>query len=129
MPAIYTLKVLTDFAASHILHGHPGACSRLHGHNWSVEVEIKATVLDHLGMAVDFHDIKKATREICDRLEHRHLNDIPPFDKINPTAENIAAYLYRELGDVLRRPGVQVSAIALWETDRCGVRYTESETL
>ena len=125
MPPRYTLKILTDFAAAHLLRGYPGACSRLHGHNWKVEVEVVATALDAIGMGVDFKVIKAATRDVIGRLDHYNLNEIAPFDTINPTAENIAAFLYGELSKALNTDTVTVRAITLWETDRACVTYTE----
>jgi len=126
MTAVYTLKVVTDFAASHILEGHPGKCSRLHGHNWQVEAEIEATRLDEIGMAIDFADLKAALSEIVDAMDHRHLNDLPAFSGVNPTAEHVARYVYRALGEQLNGPGLVVAAVTIWETPRASVRYTES---
>ena len=125
MAARYQLKVVTDFASAHTLRDYPGACSRMHGHNWKVEVQVTATELDDVGMGMDFKVIKDATRELIGKLDHYNLNDIPPFDKINPTAENISAYLYDELSGKLNADGVKVSAVTLWETDRACVTYTE----
>jgi 6-pyruvoyltetrahydropterin/6-carboxytetrahydropterin synthase len=125
MPTRYTLKVVSDFASAHTLRDYPGACSRMHGHNWKVELEAVATQLDNTGMGVDFKVMKRAVREVTDRLDHYYLNDIKPFDEINPTAENIAAYLYREVASKLNNEHIKVSAITLWETERACVRYTE----
>ncbi|TNF34552.1 MAG: 6-carboxytetrahydropterin synthase QueD [Gammaproteobacteria bacterium] len=125
MTATYTLKVLTDFASAHTLRNYPGACSRMHGHNWKVELEVIATRLNDIGIAIDFKQMKKSANEVCDRLDHQYLNDIEPFNKINPTAENIAAYLYSEIGKQINSDSVKVSAVTLWETDRACVRYTE----
>ena len=127
MTARYTLKVLSEFAAAHSLRDYPGDCKRLHGHNWKVEVEVAASELDALGMAIDFKAVKAAAKEVGDRLDHRYLNDIAPFDGINPTAENLAAYFFRELAKLLDDGRVRVHAITLWETDRACVRYTEDQ--
>ncbi|MCW8900394.1 MAG: 6-carboxytetrahydropterin synthase QueD [Gammaproteobacteria bacterium] len=121
----YTMKILLDFAAAHYLRNYEGACNRLHGHNWKVEVQVTATQLDDVGMGMDFKVIKDATRELIEKLDHYNLNDIPPFDKINPTAENISAYLYNELSAMLNADGVMVSSVTLWETDRACVTYSE----
>ncbi len=125
MTAKYTLKVLTDFASAHTLRNYPGACSRMHGHNWKVELEIVASQLNDIGIAIDFKQMKKSANEVCDRLDHQYLNDLEPFNKINPTAENIAAYLYSEIGKLINSDSVKVTAVTLWETDRACVRYTE----
>ena len=125
MGARYTLKVVTDFASAHTLRGYPGDCSRMHGHNWKLEVEVVASQLDSVGMGVDFKVIKQAARRLGGELDHRYLNDIAPFDKLNPTAENIAAHLYQGLSDELNNEHIQISAVTLWETERACVRYTE----
>lgn len=121
----YTMKILLDFAAAHFLREYEGVCSRLHGHNWKVEVQVATTQLDNVGMGMDFKVIKDATRKLIGKLDHRNLNDIPPFDKINPTAENISEFLYAELSKELNTDGIKVSAVTLWETDRACVTYTE----
>lgn len=128
MAASYTLKILTDFASAHTLRDYPGACARMHGHNWKVEVEVSAEQLDAIGMGVDFRVIKQATRDVADRLDHRYLNDLEPFTQVNPTAENIAAYFHRELSATLNNDRVQVHAVTLWETERACVRYVEDES-
>jgi 6-pyruvoyltetrahydropterin/6-carboxytetrahydropterin synthase len=125
MQSRYTLKVVTDFAAAHALRNYPGDCANLHGHNWKVEAEVTATVLNELGIGMDFKTIRRETKAICDSLDHKYLNEIAPFDEINPTAENIAAYIYRELGNKLNSATTRVSAITVWETERACVRYTE----
>jgi len=125
MPARYTLKVVSDFAAAHSLRNYPGDCSRLHGHNWKVEVEVQASELDALGMAIDFKTVKQLTKRVTDELDHGYLNEIPPFDALNPTAENIAAHIYRRLGEEINEQRVQVHAVTVWETERACVRYTE----
>ncbi|HHJ14239.1 MAG TPA: 6-carboxytetrahydropterin synthase QueD [Gammaproteobacteria bacterium] len=128
MAACYTLKIVTDFASAHTLRDYPGACARMHGHNWKVEVEVKARELDEIGMGIDFRLIKQATREIAARLDHRYLNELEPFDRINPTAEHIAGYFYRELSARMNGDRVQVHAVTLWETERACVRYAEEDS-
>jgi len=125
MSARYTLKVITEFASAHTLRDYPGACSRMHGHNWKVELEAIASKLDDVGMGVDFKQMKHIAREVGDRLDHRYLNELEPFTEINPTAENIAAYLYREISKQLNSDTITVSAVTLWETERACVRYSE----
>ena len=124
MPAKYTLKVVSDFASAHTLRDYPGACSRMHGHNWKVEAEVEAGTLDAVGMGIDFKAIRQAVKVLTDKLDHYYLNEIPPFDEINPTAENIAAYLYDGLSAALNDERVRVKAITLWETERACVRYS-----
>ena len=125
--AKYRMKIVTDFAAAHQLRDYPGVCSRLHGHNWKVEVDVVASQLDKVGMGLDFADIKSATRELIGTLDHRNLNDLVPFDTVNPTAENIAAHLYQRLSKELNDERVKVDAITIWETERACVTYSEDE--
>ncbi|MBL4637786.1 MAG: 6-carboxytetrahydropterin synthase QueD [Proteobacteria bacterium] len=125
MSATYTLKILADFASAHTLREYPGDCSRMHGHNWKLEVDVTATSLNEHGMGMDFKTIKTATRKLAKTLDHRYLNDIPPFDTINPTAENIAQYFYHNLSKTLNIDTAKISGVTLWETDRACVRYTE----
>ena len=125
MASRYTLKVVADFAAAHTLRNYPGACSRLHGHNWKVEAEVVASELNEIGMAIDFKDIKREVRAIASELDHYYLNELEPFREINPTAENIARYFYLELSRRLNSASVKVSALTLWETERACVTYSE----
>ena len=119
----YTLKIVTDFASAHTLRDYPGACSRMHGHNWKTEVEVKAAELDSIGMGIGFKKIKQATKQITDELDHQYLNELPPFERVNPTAENIAAYIFHQVSEIINSEFVQVKAVTLWETDRACVRY------
>ena len=125
MTARYQLKIVTDFASAHTLRDYPGACSRMHGHNWKVELEVVTTQLDSIGMGVDFKVMKRAANEVADELDHRYLNELEPFKEINPTAENIAAYMYKEISARLNSDRIKVAAVTLWETERACVRYSE----
>jgi 6-pyruvoyltetrahydropterin/6-carboxytetrahydropterin synthase len=97
----------------------------MHGHNWKVEAEVEASALDAVGMGVDFKVIRHAVRDLTDQLDHRYLNEVQPFDQVNPTAENIAAFLFQGLGQAINSARVRVKAITLWETERACVRYSE----
>lgn len=125
MAAQYQLKVVTDFASAHTLRGYPGACSRMHGHNWKVELEAVATQLDDIGMGVDFKVMKQAAREVSAELDHQYLNELEAFKEINPTAENIAAYMYKQISVRINSETIKVTALTLWETERACVRYSE----
>ena len=122
---MFVLKIVTDFAAAHSLRDYPGNCSRLHGHNWCVEVKVQAEVLDETGIAIDFREIKNQTKEVVNRLDHFYLNDIKPFDEINPTAENIAKYFFDELKKLINTDTVSVKEVTIWETPRSAVTYSE----
>lgn len=125
MAARYQLKVITEFASAHTLRDYPGACSRMHGHNWKVELEAVSSQLDEMGMGIDFKVMKEAANEVGDELDHRYLNDLEPFKEINPTAENIAAYMYKQISARINSNKIKVIALTLWETDRASVKYSE----
>lgn len=127
MSGRYTLRVEAEFAAAHQLRYYEGDCARLHGHNWRVCAEIAADTLNNAGMAMDFRDIRRQLRDITRNLDHRFLNEIAPFDRVNPTAENIAQYCYRELQARIDVPGIAVAAVTVWENERSSVRYSEQE--
>ena len=122
MSLLYTLKIITDFAAAHTLRDYPGDCSRMHGHNWKVEVEVTATQLDNVGMGIDFKTIKQKTQAIIAKLDHRYLNELAAFEEANPTAENIAAYILTQISATINNDRVAVKAVTLWETERACVR-------
>ena len=123
---MYTLKVKTDFSGAHSLRGYDGDCARVHGHNWKVEVEVETRELDHLGIGVDFKVLKRDIRKVVDILEHQNINEIPPFDEINPTAENLSAWIYKELRLLINNDVSKLKSVLLWETDRSSVKYSES---
>ena len=124
-PKMFVLKIVTDFASAHSLRNYPGDCARLHGHNWQVEVSVCSEVLDDNGIAIDFREIKKQTKLVIKRLDHQYLNEIKPFDVLNPTAENIAKYFFEEVGLLIKSENVKVKEVLIWETPRSSVTYSE----
>jgi queuosine biosynthesis protein QueD len=127
MTGIYLLSVIQEFSAAHEVRGHPGKCARMHGHNWKVEAEVAATQLNDIGIALDFYEIRIALSKLVDTLDHQNLNAIAPFDSINPTAENLAAWFYKQLSLEIKSNTYKLQAIKIWETERCSVRYSEND--
>ena len=125
----FELSVSAEFCAAHRLDGYPGDCRNTHGHNWGVTVFVHCQDLDALGMGLDFRDIKALVREALSSLDHAFLNDLAPFARDNPTAENIARHLFGELTRLLaaRAPGgaAQVSRVRVTETPGAEVSYWE----
>lgn len=119
---MFEVSVYETFAAAHFLRGYKGKCERLHGHNYRVEVTVSGNQLDGIGMLHDFVDIKRALRQLLERLDHYHLNEVPPFDQINTTAENLAFYLWTEMQKALGE-AVNVSQVRVWETDTSVATY------
>jgi 6-pyruvoyltetrahydropterin/6-carboxytetrahydropterin synthase len=124
----FVLKTLLDFASAHSLRGYPGDCANLHGHNWKIEVEIVGQELNDIGMIIDFKQIKKHAKEVVKELDHKFLNDIEYFKTVNPTAENIAQYLFRQIQQRIEAPNVTMHQITVWENDRNCVIYSEPST-
>ena len=120
---MYEISVEKHFDAAHYLRGYRGKCEAMHGHRYRVVVKVEAQKLDDIGLAYDFTDLKRYLREILNRLDHTCLNDIPPFDEINPSAENIAATIYSELQDRLAAAPVTLTAVEAWESPEQGVAY------
>jgi len=121
---VFELIIETDFSAAHNLREYKGQCERLHGHNWKVQVVLKAEKLDRLGMVMDFRDAKRIFGEIINRFDHVYLNELADFKVLNPTTENLSKILYDELKNALPM-GVKVEKVTTWESDRCGAAYFE----
>lgn len=123
---MFELSITDDFGAAHRIVNYPGKCNNLHGHNWIVEAVVYGNKLDELGMLIDFKKLKGAVKEILDELDHHYLNEIEPFTKINPSAENIAAYLYKKLSEHKNIKGkAHVKFIKVWETEKSAATYYE----
>lgn len=118
---MYSLKVESYFSSAHNLRGYKGKCEELHGHNWKVEVTVAKRKLDKLGMVLDFKYLKKELDNILERLDHRYLNDLPYFKKVNPTSENIASYIYRNLKGII----AEIQSVTVWESDNSSACYRE----
>lgn len=122
---MFLLKVQEAFEAAHNLRGYNGKCARLHGHNWIVEVEITGEKLNELGILVDFKDVKRELKFILDKLDHHYLNEISPFDKINPTAENLAKFIYEDFAKSnIFDENIKLLAVTVFESPKSSVRYT-----
>ncbi len=111
---MYELGVVRRFSAAHRLRNYNGKCENLHGHNYTVEVVVQGDRLVD-GMLVDFSLLKQRLDTLLGRLDHGYLNDIEPFTGIEPSAENIAEHLFRELGPHLP-DHVSIVSVKVWET-------------
>jgi 6-pyruvoyltetrahydropterin/6-carboxytetrahydropterin synthase len=124
---MFEASVEETFAAGHALRGYHGKCENVHGHNYRVRVLVAGEELDAAGLLIDFVDLKQILRRIIERLDHQFLNDVPPFDELNPSAENMARYFHQEMTrqlDGAARPNpVRVAEIKIWETDTATATY------
>jgi len=126
MPGVFEITVEEQFSAAHALRNYPGDCEHLHGHNWAVEVTVECRELNEIGIGVDFREVKQSVREALHRLDHINLNELPPFNDINPSSENIARYLYQDLSGKLNTGKVRISRVRVSETPTSSASYRES---
>jgi len=120
---VYEISVEKHFDAAHFLRGYKGKCEALHGHRFQVVAKVTAVELDDIGIAYDFAELKHHLDDILSKYDHTCLNEVPPFDKINPSSENIAANIYDEMKDKLGRAPVSISSIEVWESPQTGISY------
>ncbi|MDX8384454.1 MAG: 6-carboxytetrahydropterin synthase [Ghiorsea sp.] len=121
--ARYELMIETHFSAAHQLRDYPGDCARLHGHNWHVCLYVTCHELDALGLGIDYKIMKKELKEALKPWDHYNLNDVPPFDIINPSSENVASELYKEMAKRLNNARLFVSRVEISETCTAKVTY------
>ena len=121
---MYQISVEQHFDAAHFLRGYQGKCEALHGHRYRVVGKITSSGVDDIGIAYDFMELKQHLAEVIARFDHTCLNDVPPFDKLNPSAENIAKNIYEEHQPKLAGAPVSIAAIEVWESPQTGVIYT-----
>jgi 6-pyruvoyltetrahydropterin/6-carboxytetrahydropterin synthase len=122
---MYEISVEETFAAAHNLRGYKGKCEDLHGHNYKVRVTLAGKELDATGLLYDFVHVKQAIQAVIRSLDHKYLNELPPFDTVNPSAENIARYIYDETAKQMppSANGAGVASITVWETDTASATY------
>jgi 6-pyruvoyltetrahydropterin/6-carboxytetrahydropterin synthase len=112
----YLVSVIRHFDAAHFLRGYTGKCEALHGHRYQVRLCLKREELDNLGMAFDFTLLKKELDTVLTKYDHHCLNDISPFDNINPSAENIARIVYKSLQPKMENGTGKITEIEVWES-------------
>jgi 6-pyruvoyltetrahydropterin/6-carboxytetrahydropterin synthase len=122
---MYEVSVDETFAAAHNLRGYKGKCENLHGHNYKVRVTLSGKEVDSVGLLYDFVHLKQVIQSVIRSLDHKYLNELPPFDVLNPSAENIARYIYDQAAKQLHQApnGAEVSSITVWESDVTAATY------
>jgi len=121
---MFEVTIEETFAAGHALRNYRGKCENVHGHNYRCQVTVEGAELDSIGLLVDFVELKRVLHTVVDRLDHQWLNDLPPFDVLNPSAENIAKYIHDEVSAGLgERNGARIGIVRLWETDTSSATY------
>ena len=124
---MFQVCIEAHFDAAHFIRNYQGKCSQLHGHRWNIVVCVEGSELDDLGMLVDFSEIKKNVRAALELLDHRLLNDLAPFgpEGVNPTAERLAQYLYREFKPDLNLNAKRLVWVKVFESPDAWAIYKE----
>ena len=125
---MFEITVEDSFAAGHYLRDYKGKCENPHGHNYKVRVTLTGAELDKAGLLVDFKDLKDLMKPVIERLDHQMMNDLAPFAKVNPSAENLAKHFYDETSAKLKsvtNGRVRIKEVTVWETDSTTATYRE----
>ncbi len=109
---MYEIKVIEEFSGAHNLRNYKGKCESLHGHNWKVEAVLYSVSVNGDGMVLDFKDFRDKLKAVLSPMDHKYLNDIAFFKKENPTSENIARYIHRNLAPAVGKK----LKVSVWET-------------
>jgi len=120
---MYEVCVRRHFDAAHALRGYQGRCENLHGHRYEVVACVEGDALNETGLALDFTEFKRVLDRILERFDHTNLNETPPFDQINPSAENIARTIYQALREAL--PAVRLAYVQAYESPDAWATYRE----
>ena len=120
---MFEISVDYTFAAGHALRNYKGKCENVHGHNYKVRVTLAGAKLNADGLLMDFVELRAEIKRLVEKLDHHFLNDIPPFDKLNPSAENLAEYVCGAIAPRAASQGLQVQGVTVWETDTTSATY------
>ena len=113
----FEITTTRRFSAAHQLRLYDGSLEPVHGHNWRVKVTVAAAALDSIGVVMDFHELERLLDAIMDPMHNRHLNELPPFARVNPSAENVALHVGSSMSNRELAPGVRLVSVEVWETD------------
>jgi 6-pyruvoyltetrahydropterin/6-carboxytetrahydropterin synthase len=122
---MFEISVEETFAAGHALRGYRGKCENPHGHNYRLRITLRGHQLDQTGLLYDFVHLKQVMNSVIEGVDHKFLNDQPPFDKVNPSAENMAKYFYEEISRQMHGNGngAAIWRVDVWETDTTRASY------
>jgi 6-pyruvoyltetrahydropterin/6-carboxytetrahydropterin synthase len=120
----YQVIVEDGFSSAHALRHFHGATEPLHGHNFRVQVVVEGKRLQNkVKYVTDFVALQRVLRAIVQPLDHVNLNESPPFNKENPSAENLAGFIGRQLQRNWHEKGVRLESVTVWETPQTAARY------
>jgi 6-pyruvoyltetrahydropterin/6-carboxytetrahydropterin synthase len=121
---MFEVMIERNFSSAHQLRGYRGKCENLHGHNYRIEIYARGRELDKTGLLVDFVELKAAADEVVNYLDHRNINELPPFDEeLNPSAENLARFILERVASRVGDERVQVFKVRCFETPTSVATY------
>jgi 6-pyruvoyltetrahydropterin/6-carboxytetrahydropterin synthase len=120
---VYEVTIKQSFSAAHMLNEIGGACEKLHGHNFGVEISISSSVLSEDGILIDFRKLKQWADEILKEFDHKYLNDISYFKDTSPSSENVAKYIYDRISEKVKKSNLDVSQVTVWESEDARASY------
>ncbi len=120
---MYEVDIERSFSAAHCLRGYQGNCSNLHGHNWTVQVYVRAEKLDEVGISVDFRKLKDETEQLLDEFDHTNISELKYFKDSNPTSELIAKVIFDKMSEKLNDNRVKVHRVRVCESPGSGATY------
>ncbi|MDT4967291.1 MAG: 6-pyruvoyltetrahydropterin/6-carboxytetrahydropterin synthase [Acidobacteriota bacterium] len=121
---MFEVMIERNFSSAHQLRGYKGKCENLHGHNYKIEIYARGRELDNIGLLVDFVELKKAADDVVRYLDHRNINELPPFDvELNPSAENLARYFLERVASQIQDQRVQIYKVRCFETPTSVATY------
>ena len=123
---MFEVTVSAGFSSGHFLRNYQGKCENPHGHNYKVLVTLQGETLDEAGLLLDFKLLKQVLRPVVEYLDHQMINELKPFDVVNPSAENLAKYFYDETAKQMQDMTggrVRVKDCTLYETDTSFATY------
>ena len=121
---MFEVMIERNFSSAHQLRGYKGKCENLHGHNYKIEIYARGRELDNIGLLVDFGELKQAADEVVQYLDHRNINELPPFDvELNPSAENLARYILERVAARVGDERVRVYKVRCYETPTSVATY------
>jgi 6-pyruvoyltetrahydropterin/6-carboxytetrahydropterin synthase len=120
---VYEVTIRHTFSAAHNLKEIGGTCEKLHGHNFIVEVSVYSPTLNDAGTVIDFKIEEKWVDEILRTLDHKYLNELIYFHDLNPSAENIARFIYDRALEKAKIHHVGVACVTVWESENTRASY------
>ena len=129
---MFDLKITSGFSSAHALRGYQGKCENVHGHNWKVEAVVSASELNEIGIAIDFKLLKNYLNEVLETLDHKFINEADFFLSVNPSAENLAMFIYNEFEKKIKsikHNGIAVKSVNVYETDTSMASYYKIDLL